>query len=90
MDDLLLGQAEVEVHEPKRRERPATLQIQTGQHPTSKNQFRSSKAKRAQMAMDAAVVSSVSGRSANNGLDAYTNVGASSRYVFLRHVLQLN
>jgi hypothetical protein len=65
MDNLLLTQTEVEVHEPRRRERPATLHIQSAAHPSSKNQYRTSKAKRAAAAIDAATVSSVSGKTIN-------------------------
>ena len=65
MENILLEQTEVEIHEPRRRERPATLHIQTTAHPASKNQFKTSKAKRATAAIDAATVSSVSGKTTN-------------------------
>ena len=67
MDDLLLDRAEVEVHEPRRHERPASLPLPTTTQPSlSKNQYRSCKAKRSAAAVDAAV-SSVSGTT--NGLE---------------------
>jgi len=66
MENILLEQTEV--HETRRCERPATLHIHSTAHPASKNQFKTSKAKRSAAAIDAATVSSVSGIS-TNGLD---------------------